>query len=480
MPRGAPGGVRGGAGGAWGALLGRAGAGPPGTSGPGGGGGGGGPPRELVRPEGGGGAGGRWGLRAAAPAEKGAVLLSVPFGACLACRREGPELRGGDWGAGPWRWAAEGEAVPGLPWDLRLALGLVDLSERQAAQAAPGAGAGAGAEAGGTEDAGAFLGDYLRHWAPPVEELVLPFCLEEAELREFQHGALEEGALEQQRRLAGTFPELMPGPDGALPQPPPLAQGQPPALAPAPGGWWAAPGGPGPLQAGLALVRSRAFEQGDGSFAYVPFLDMANHSEDPSADYMTTREGNFVLFCRRDLAEGDAVTISYGAHTNQRMMAQYGFVPVGGNPHDRLDLLTDLQFGGGFRGFPLERVQAAVGDVPFLLALEGRDPRLTAAMKSLPLLAEEEGQAPGEAGQAAAGRESQWGEAQRDLARALQQRCLKELGSCPTSLEEDLALQEGGAAPLPSPGVEAALLYRIERKRLILRSAEVLGALASA
>ena len=157
---------------------------------------------------------------------------------------------------------------------------------------------------------------------------------------------------------------------------------------------------------------------------------MANHSEDPSADYMTTREGAFVLFCRRDLAEGEAVTISYGAHTNQRMMAQYGFVPVGGNPHDRLDLLTDLQFGGGFRGFPLERVQAAVGDVPFLLALEGRDPRLTAAMKSLPLLAEEEGQAPGEA---AAGREPQWGEAQRDLARALQQRCLKDMDSYPVS-----------------------------------------------
>jgi len=294
---------------------------------------------------------------------------------------------------------------------------------------------------------------------------VLPLCLPEPAVREFQHPALEEAALEQQRRLAGTFPELMPGRDGALPA---AAPGAP---APSPAGWWAEPGEPGPLQAGFALVRSRAFQMAEDTFAYVPFLDMANHALEPSADYMTTRE-EFVLFARRDLREGEGVTISYGDHTNQRLMAQYGFVPEGGNPHDRLDLLTNLQFGAGFRGFPLERVQAAVGDIPFLLALEGRDPRLTAALKSLPLLDEEGAEREG----ADCGG---WGEAQRGLARALQERCQQELASCATSLEEDLALLEEGAAPPPLARLEAAVRYRIERKRLVLRSAEVLGALAA-
>jgi len=301
---------------------------------------------------------------------------------------------------------------------------------------------------------------------------VLPLCLPKPAVREFQHPALEEAALEQQRRLAGTFPELMPGRGGALPA---AAPGAP---APSPTGWWAEPGEPGPLQAGFALVRSRAFQLAKDTFAYVPFLDMANHALEPSADYMTTR-GEFVLFARRDLAEGDAVTISYGDHTNQRLMAQYGFVPEGGNPHDRLDVLTDLHFGGGFRGFPLERVQAAVGDIPFLLALEGRDPRLTAVLKSLPLLEEggEREEADGGGwGEADGGG---WGEAQRGLARALQERCQQELASCATSLEEDLALLEEAAAPLPLARLEAALRYRIERKRLVLRSAEVLGALAA-
>ena len=387
------------------------------------------------------------------PGNPGAAPGGGPGGA----PRGGSTRRGGDWGAGPWRWAAEGEGVPGLPWDLQLALALVDLSERPPA---PGSGPGPGG------DAGAFLGAYLREWAPPAEELVLPLCLPEPAVREFQHAALEEAALEQQRRLAGTFPELMPGRDGTLPA---AAPGAP---APSPSGWWAAPGEPGPLQAGFALVRSRAFQLAEDTFAYVPFLDMANHALEPSADFMTTRE-EFVLFARRDLAEGDAVTISYGNYTNQRLMAQYGFVPEGGNPHDRLDLLTGLQFGGGFRGFPLERVQAAVGDIPFLLALEGRDPRLTAALKSLPLLDEE-----GEEGGGAGGRGG-WGEAQRDLARALEQRCQQELASCATSLEHDLALLEEGAALPPPARLEAALRYRVERKRLVLRSAEVLGALAA-
>ena len=97
---------------------------------------------------------------------------------------------------------------------------------------------------------------------------------------------------------------------------------------------------------------------------------------------------------------------------------------------------------------------------------------MTAALKSVPLLDEEGAEREG----ADCGG---WGEAQRGLARALQERCQQELASCATSLEEDLALLEEGAAPPPLARLEAAVRYRIERKRLVLRSAEVLGALAA-
>ena len=44
-------------------------------------------------------------------------------------------------------------------------------------------------------------------------------------------------------------------------------------------------GGPSWLQWGFACVRSRAFELRKDCFAFVPFLDGANHAADPSCDF---------------------------------------------------------------------------------------------------------------------------------------------------------------------------------------------------
>ena len=44
-------------------------------------------------------------------------------------------------------------------------------------------------------------------------------------------------------------------------------------------------GGPSWLQWGFGCVRSRAFKLREDCFASVPFLDVANHADDPACDF---------------------------------------------------------------------------------------------------------------------------------------------------------------------------------------------------
>lgn len=70
----------------------------------------------------------------------------------------------------------------------------------------------------------------------------------------------------------------------------------------------------------------------------------ANHADDPAADFRAAPGGGanaFELVAVRDLRAGDEITISYtgpAGQTNRRLMAQYGFVPAGGNAADRIEL----------------------------------------------------------------------------------------------------------------------------------------------
>ena len=58
-------------------------------------------------------------------------------------------------------------------------------------------------------------------------------------------------------------------------------------------------------------------------FAFVPFVDMANHHSEGSA---VVDAGDFFIRLRaaRDLAPGDAVTISYGDIDRRQHYALYG------------------------------------------------------------------------------------------------------------------------------------------------------------
>ena len=59
-------------------------------------------------------------------------------------------------------------------------------------------------------------------------------------------------------------------------------------------------------------------------FAFVPFVDMANHHAEGSA---VVDAGDFFIRLRaaRDLAPGDAVTISYGDIDRRQHYALYGY-----------------------------------------------------------------------------------------------------------------------------------------------------------
>jgi len=121
----------------------------------------------------------------------------------------------------------------------------------------------------------------------------------------------------------------------------------------------------------LALVRSRAMLcGGGGTYAVVPFLDLANHAASPSIDYRCDGVetpastglppqapedmDRFELVGLADVAPGEEVHLAYtkGTLTSSQHFAQYGFAPAGGSPLDRvrLELAVDRGGGGGRGG----------------------------------------------------------------------------------------------------------------------------------
>ena len=106
----------------------------------------------------------------------------------------------------------------------------------------------------------------------------------------------------------------------------------------------------------MRLVGSRCLRLSAGPFGtralLVPLLDMANHdgvapsalyafSPEEVADSSTAdgapplvgRPASIQLIAARPLRADEAVTISYGEHTNAEFVRSYGFVPLA-NPHD--------------------------------------------------------------------------------------------------------------------------------------------------
>ena len=199
----------------------------------------------------------------------------------------------------------------------------------------------------------AVAGDGGEFWAaysglmPPPETLAHPFLLDDEVMDELQDEALAEEGRREAARVAALLPDLAD----------PLEPGGPSV------GAWA-----------LALVRSRAMLAGSGgTYAVVPFLDLANHATAPTIDYrcdgVETRESSgikaqavedadrFELVGLADVAPGKEVHLAYtkGNLTSAEHFAQYGFAPAGGSPMDRIDLRTD---GGDAKA--ATRLKAAV------------------------------------------------------------------------------------------------------------------------
>lgn len=208
-----------------------------------------------------------------------------------------------------------------------------------------------------------------------------------------------------------------------------------------------------------------------------PLALPAPHNRRLSADGASVE-----LVALRGVAPGEEATISYtgpAGMTNQRLMAQYGFVPTSGNRADRLQFLalqpaaadsgSSSEGEGGVGGaappalLSLERLQASLGDGERMAAaLSGKDAYAYAALKSLPLAAEEGGAAPLAE--------------QLALAQTLAAELAAEAASWPTSMERDaeLAAQRQGGGAAMDPRLSAALDYRLQRKALVTSAALLL------
>jgi len=367
------------------------------------------------------------GLAALKAVKKGEVLLSVPRALSIVLDyKAGLQIAEGQW---PRLQEGAGRDDPEpLTWDLLMALALMD------------------ALAG---DGDAFWGAWAQAVLPPPEALCLPMCWSAQRLGALQHDAIVDGATKQQARLKRLFPALCD----------PVDLDSCSWLA------WA-----------FACVRSRSLRLGDDMFAFVPFLDMANHAHKPNAAFrLDEASGAIELVALGDVAPGDEVTISYSGPeglTNQRFMAQYGFVPTG-NPADRIafDLPEELRpVPGGLvaGGLNLERIQDRLGDALFMEALSAKNPYTHAALKSFPMAREPEEQAAAAAAAPASGPGSQAVMSDMQLAKTLRDQCHAMLDVLPTNLDDDEeALKKAGADKGSDPRDVAALAYRVERKRLL-------------
>ena len=347
--------------------------------------------------------GGRQGrsLLATTTKPKGTVLLTIPHERTLFVARDAAsgasaylfadppdaarpalntalQLHGGDVGA--------------LPWDLLTALLLADARNG---------------------DGGEWWERYALALLPGREELCHPFLLEDDMLTELQDDDIAGAARAQQERLAGLFPgdvfEWVP---------------------------WA-----------FACVRSRAFALADDAFAFVPYLDLVNHSEDPNCVFVQPESiGNPIrLAARRDVEPGEEITISYyygnERYTTRRMLAQYGYVPDGGNPMDRLPLEVPSEE----HKLSLEELEDAIPAAMWADAITGRDLGLFAALQSVPI------------------REGSATPKSLEGLRLLLQQVDTAVAAYSTTMAQDEALLAAGTG---SPQLDECVRYRLEAKKL--------------
>lgn len=374
-------------------------------------------------------------------APKGTILFSIPLRLCLTIDYSNNNSSGGGISVPPGEWPRLKKAIAKdntLPWDVLLAVALLDAS------------AGAGG--------GAFWEAYSNTMLPDPLDLTLPFTMQEdTTLLELQHRAIIEAAVAQKQRLRQLFPGLavsMLDDDDA--ENSSSTRNKSPTF----------------LEWTLACVRSRAFKLNNDSFSFIPFLDIANHAIEPNCNFNYSSSLQAVqLVAIKAIKAREELTITYTGekgYTNQRMMAQYGFVLPNGNYADRIDFLSyNNNDSSGKKKFSLEALQGCFNtDEEMVAVMSGRDVYKYAALKSFPVnTANEEGSTVVSKVE------------QRELAERLSGELRDDVASWTTTLTDDTDLlsqwnDSGG-------GVDkrhvAAVEYRRQRKLLIQSGVDLLN-----
>eukprot|EP01025_Chloroclados_australasicus_P031404 TRINITY_DN31767_c2_g1_i3.p1 TRINITY_DN31767_c2_g1~~TRINITY_DN31767_c2_g1_i3.p1 ORF type:complete len:361 (-),score=56.38 TRINITY_DN31767_c2_g1_i3:573-1655(-) len=336
--------------------------------------------------------------------------MEMPIAVCLSVdynSKRGMTLLPGDWPR------LSRLASSSLPWDILFSLALVDAAMDQ----------GHG-----------FWKDYVL-FLPAPQTLCLPMCWPEYLLKQLQDDQVKEGAILQQKRLRDILHyealTTQRQADGDLPS---LFE-------------WA-----------FACVRSRAFKLKDDYYAYIPFLDMANHSPEPNANYQYNQNGFVELVAVKDIKAKEEVTISYTGkygESNRKLLQKYGFVVEQGNFADRIEFKLDgIQFSGA--KLSLLRFQKYLGDFIFQDAMNGTNLYMFAAIRSFPVGDDPDADLP-------------ITKEEINFAKELQNQIIDDLLMCSTSIEEDRAILEElkKQSSVPDVRVRAALRYRMERKMLL-------------
>jgi len=215
---------------------------------------------------------------------KGDIVLSVPASLLLTAHRSG--RIGGLQGQTEVMWEAAGDLREevgeelfqrGATWDVRLALAVYE------------------ATAGG---AGGFWDDY-RKLMPPPPSMTHPLCLPQAMLPELQNVELQAKVQAKRALFQDLHPSLH-------------AHATHPVTASYTNRGFPMEYIPRPLPYAYALVVSRCFAMADGdTFAFVPFLDMAQHADVPTANFRVDAQDGATLTALADLKPGEEVTINY-------------------------------------------------------------------------------------------------------------------------------------------------------------------------
>ncbi|CAM9247000.1 unnamed protein product [Pylaiella littoralis] len=303
-------------------------------------------------------AGGR-GLVSDEDVQEGQVLLEVPSDACLWSTRDGVVT--GLLGQTDLCWEAAGDLrepvsdedfARGMTWDVRLALALHEATSDP-------------------QIGGKFWSVYGR-LLPQPHTVTVPFCLPERLLAQLHNDGMMGRARKQVERMRALYPDLMQTllshPKTAIYVAKKADGGQAAAAAAAKTKDTAENEtdlAPMALLWAFAMVRSRAFAAGDHRFAFVPFLDMANHGfAEPTANFTydgAVEPGVFRLQAVRNMSAGHEVTISYGEKLNaEQLMVQYGFPVPSTVPLERPLCDSDALNRDSAAGAAQEKATAAV------------------------------------------------------------------------------------------------------------------------